>query len=756
MLLFTPAFLPPFLPRHPSAISAISPISYPNPSRFVRTVPHRFPPPHRQKPPPPSHRPSRTSLSAVAEVNADPAFLGGVTEALEFLAATTLVIPIFRRLKLSPILGFLLAGVVLGPHGLRLVKDVDDIREIADFGVLFLLFEMGLELSLDRLRKLRKYAFGMGFLQVSLTAIVLGLGARVMGGGLAESAVVGTALSLSSSAFILQILAEKGERQSRAGIATFGILLFQDIAVVPLLVLVPLLGSAGAFHPANMGDDVFVVVKEGVKHVVSVLGTLNFIVLAGGAVLKRIFNIVAESKSSEAFTSLALLTVLGTALMAQDLGLSMTMGSFLAGVLLAESSFRSRVKIDLEPFRGLFLGLFFITTGMSLDLSLFLTEPAQVAFLIGSLIFWKTVICTVVGLPFGLSLAESVRVGLLIGQGGEFAFVLFALANKLGFLPDDVNSFLITTVVATMALTPMLYELGMWVAPRIDEVVGSKGGTVTAKAAIKEVSEENFNFVLIFGFGPVGRVVGRMLSRKFIRWVAVEIDNRRVERAIASNLPVVYGDSQRPAEFLEANGLPNPEAFVITHSQDELVEDVLSAVRSSFPDRPVYVRAKNLKQQKEFLRRGATAMYPEMFETSLQLGQSVLEGFSTSREDIKSIKAEVRGDAGLSEVFEQYEGWFKKNMRQPGGDENGYFDGRSEYIEKAEFAERHSKRAKVRALRERVMSLDIDAFEDERDVIEKISNDVEDEDGMEWSEHEGVGNDSKRVNSPAKGNGADT
>lgn len=620
--------------------------------------------------------------------------------------------------------------------------------------MLFLLFEMGLELSLDRLRKLRKYAFGMGLLQVSVTAFVLGLGARAMGGGLAESAVVGSALSLSSSAFILQILAEKGERQSRAGVATFGILLFQDIAVVPLLVLVPLLGSAGAFHPANIGDDVFIVVKEGVKHIVAVLGTLNFIVLVGGTVLKKVFTVVAESRSSEAFTSLALLTVLGTALLAQDFGLSMTMGSFLAGVLLAESSFRSRVKIDLEPFRGLLLGLFFITTGMSLDLSLFLTEPVQVAFLMGSLIFWKTLVCTVVGLPFGLSLAESVRIGLLIGQGGEFAFVLFALANKLGFLPDDVNAFLITTVVATMALTPVLYEVGTFLAPRIDAVVGSKGGTVTAKAAIQEVSEENFNFVLIFGFGPVGRVVGRMLSRKFIRWVAVEIDNKRVEKAKASNLPVVYGDSQRPAEFLEANGLPKPEAFVITHSQDELVEDVLSAVRSAFPDRPVYVRAKNLRQQKDFLRRGATAMYPEVFETSLQLGQSVLEGFSTSREDIKAIKAEVRGDAGLSEVFERYEEWFKKNMRQPGGEENIDIEERAEYMEKAKLAEKQNKWARMRALKERVLSLEMDAFDDEGEVIERVSSDTEDEDGLRWSENTRTA-DSERTKGLAKGNGVD-
>lgn len=598
----------------------------------------------------------------------DAALIGGVTEALEFLAATTLIIPIFRRLNLSPILGFLLGGILLGPHGLRLVRDVEDVGQLADFGVLFLLFEMGLELSLDRLRKLRKYAFGMGTLQIALTSIVLGLGAFAMGGTITESAVVGTALSLSSSAFILQILTERGERQSRAGVATFGVLLMQDIAVVPLLLLVPFFG-AGKLDPphvARLAPSALHAVRDGARHIVATLGTLNFIVLAGGAFLKRVFTFVADSRSSEAFTSAVLLTVLGTALMTEEIGLSMTMGAFLAGVLLAESSFRSRIKVDLEPFRGLFLGLFFITTGMSLDISLFVRQPAAIAFLISSLVFCKSVVTTAVGLPFGLSLAESLRVGLLLGQGGEFAFVLFALANKLGYIGNSVNAFLTTTVVATMALTPLLYEAGTFLAPRIDKIVASSGGTVTTEAVIQEAADPNVGFVLICGFGPVGRVVGRMLSRKFIRWVAVDIDRKTVAKAVGKNLPVIYGDSVRPSEILSANSLPPPDAFVITQTSDELVEDTLGAIRSCFADRPVYLRAKNLRQQREFLKRGARAMYPETFETSLQLGQSVLEGFNTSDVDITAIKSEVRGDYGLNEVFKDYDEWFKQNIRTPG------------------------------------------------------------------------------------------
>ena len=640
------------LPQPPSTTSFIPPKSF-----SIRTSAPAFR----------SLRPKNAPIQCALPVDHVP--IAPLNEALSFLAATTITVPIFRRFNLSPILAFLLAGVILGPHGTRLIKDVDDIQALADFGVLFLLFEMGLELSLDRLRKLRKYAFGMGTFQVTLTSLVLSLGAYAMGASVPESAVIGTALSLSSSAFILQILAENKERQSRAGIATFGILLLQDIAVVPLLLLVPLLNGSIHLNVSSVTDESIHAIRDGAQHLVATLGTLNVVVLAGGAFLKRVFSIVAESKSSETFTSTVLLTVLGTALLTEKLGLSMTMGSFLAGVLLAESSFRSRIKIDLEPFRGLFLGLFFITTGMELDLSLFVTKPHYMLFLISSLIFWKSTITTFIGLPFGLSLAESVRVGLLLAQGGEFAFVIFALGRKLGFLPDDVNSFLITTVVASMALTPLLYNSGKYISRKIDALVRSSGGTITSEAALQDISGDSTPYVLICGYGPVGQVVGRMLSRKFIRWVAVDIDMKQVNSAVEQDFPVLYGDIVRISEIIEANSLSTPAAFVISVSIDEVVEDTLIGIRCAYPDRPVYLRAKNVEQQKEYLKRGATAMYPESFETSLQLGQSVLAAFNTSKVDIKAIKEEVREDSGLADTFDQYEEWFKENMRAPGGED---------------------------------------------------------------------------------------
>lgn len=622
----------------------------------------------------------------------DKDFLEGLELVLSMLVSTVVVIPVFKRLKVSPILGFLLVGVLLGPHGLKVVKDVEEITPLADVGVLFLLFEMGLELSFDRLRKLRKYAFGLGLAQMAACTTLLGLGAYGMGASTSESLVVGSALSLSSSAFILQLLAERGERQSRAGIATFGVLLFQDIAVVPLLVLVPLFSYTSWTSLTHLPD----LVRSAGVEVAKVLAALSVFVVLGGQLLRRVFQFVADSDSSEAFTASVLLTVLGTAFLTDELGLSMTLGAFIAGVLLAESSFRSRIAVDTEPFRGLFLGLFFITTGMSLNGELLVTQPGAVAFLVSSLVFCKAAVVTLVGLPFGLSLAESVRVGLLIGQGGEFAFVLFALAERLGYLPPNIYDFLVTVVVVSMAATPLLYTAGLWLAPRIDRWVERQGGVSTISAQLADFKPAASFFaaaagtpdpddkslvptsidrgllgdeevVILFGFGPVGRVVGRMLSRKFIRWVAVDSDPDLVQKASRSGLPVVLGDATLPREFLEASGISGSgvSAFVITVSDYGIVRSSLTAVRAAYPDRPVFVRARDVAMQKELLSLGANSSFPEMFETSVQLGAEVLRAFGTSKLDLSSIKREVRGDSGLGDAFSKYEAWYQENMRAP-------------------------------------------------------------------------------------------
>jgi len=597
-------------------------------------------------------RAARSTRSGVKSLKAiENGVISGLQDALEILISTVAVIPLFRRLNLSPILGFLLSGIILGPHGLRVVKDVEDITELADFGVLFLLFEMGLELSIDRLKRLRKFAFGLGSLQVTITSAALGMGAYIMGASVPESVVIGSALSLSSSAFVIQLLNERRERSQPFATASFGVLLFQDIAVVPLLVLVPLLSSsgwAGVSQLEQLASTLgFTLIKA--------LGAISGVWLIGSQFLKRLFNYVAESKSPEAFTSLVLLTVLGAAWFTDEFGLSMTLGAFLAGVLLAETNYRSQIIVDTEPFRGLLLGLFFITTGMSMDISLFFDQPLAVAFLISSLIAVKTSIMAVIGLPFGLSLAESIRIGLLLGQGGEFAFVLFALASKLGFMPEEVNNLLIVTVVASMALTPILADVGARLAPVIDRFTAMNGGeSSTLKAADTLASQssgsQNDSPVVLIGYGPVGKVIGEMLSQNFIPFSAIDLNPSIVSSSTLQGIRCVFGDATKP-EFYEHIDVKSPQRFIITISEEEVVERIIDAVRSKFPEKPVFVRAKDLHQQQMLLERGVKAMYPEDFETSLQLGAEVLKDCGVNVVDIKSMLLEYRSKNAYRKEF---------------------------------------------------------------------------------------------------------
>mmetsp|Transcript_2096 Transcript_2096/g.6264 ORF Transcript_2096/g.6264 Transcript_2096/m.6264 type:complete len:758 (+) Transcript_2096:181-2454(+) len=590
-----------------------------------------------------SSRPSRNRRRA-RWTCFDVGFLGGLEEALELLIATVAVVPIFKRLNLSPVLGFLVAGVALGPHGFKLIPNVEAISEIADIGVLFLLFEMGLELSLDRLKKLRVYAFGLGTLQMMITSTVLAAGAKFMGAGISESLVIGTGLSLSSSAFVLQLLAERKEKSTRYATATFGVLLLQDVAVVPLLVLVPLLATT---EWSGM-QEVETLISALALTALKALGAITGVVFIGGALLRPLFRFVSESRSPEAFTSVVLATVLGAGLITDALGLSMTLGAFIAGVLLSESSFRAKIVVDIEPFRGLLLGLFFITTGMSMDLSLFLTQPLEIIALIVSLIGVKASILGLLSLPFGLSAAEGTKIGLLLGQGGEFGFVLFALANKLGFLPEEVNQILVVVIVLTMALTPAMTEVASRLAPVIESRLHPTG-VDDIEEVVPNFKYNLTNAVVIVGFGEVGAVVADMLARKFLTFIAVDNNPQKVEEANVQGIPCLLADAQQPG-FLADLGIEKPAAVVLTMNSSKVAVGAIAAVRSTFPDAPIYVRAHDLGRMRLLTNLGVVATFPESFETSLALGEEVLRGYNIPEQDVVAIGRTLRNERGFAEI----------------------------------------------------------------------------------------------------------
>jgi Kef-type K+ transport system membrane component KefB len=427
--------------------------------------------------PTPSAESAETIISAI---HSDGGLLLNVlgNDLLIFLCATIGIVPLFKWLKASPVLGFLTAGLVMGPAGLKLFSDLQDMETLADFGVLFLLFEQGLELTIARLKSVSKYAFGMGTLQVVLSTAaffvfpflggvqfleyIVGSDPSVVDITRPDEAlVIGAALSLSSSAFVLKILQEKGQISSKFGEAALGILLLQDIAVVPLLVLLPIIEN-------GQTDVTQQITLLGVTILKALLG-LGGILVIGGKVIRYLFSIVAKTQSSETFVALCLLVAVGVGALTDSLGLSSTLGAFVAGTLLAESNYRTQIESDLKPFKGLLLGLFFLTTGASVDPYVIQQQlPTVLALLVG-LITFKSVIVAALGPFFDLTKAESVKNALVLSGGGEFAFVVLTLADKLHVIPDQLAKILVGVVVLSMALTPTLSNLGDKLANYVEE-----------------------------------------------------------------------------------------------------------------------------------------------------------------------------------------------------------------------------------------------------------------------------------------------
>ncbi|CAN1284612.1 K(+) efflux antiporter 3, chloroplastic [Linum perenne] len=598
-------------------------------------------------------------------------------DTLTFLAVTVVVVPVFRIIKASPILGFFFAGIVLNQFGF--IRNLTDVKVLSEWGILFLLFEMGLELSLARLKALAKFAFGMGLTQVVLSTLAFtafelppngAIGTKILQflfhsrsdlvniRSIDEAIVIGAALSLSSSAFVLQLLAEKGELPTRFGSATLGILLLQDIAVVPLLVILPVLESQNL-----VGESILpTLIQESLK---ALLG-LGLLSLAGKFGLRRVFEVVAEARSSEAFVALCLLTVAGTSLITQKLGFSDTLGAFLAGALLAETNFRTQIEADIRPFRGLLLGLFFVTTGTSVDTQLLFREWPNVLSLLGGLIVIKTLIITAIGPRVGLTLQESVRIGLLLSQGGEFAFVVFSLANRLGVLPLELNKLLIIVVVLSMALTPFLNEVGRRAAQFIDDksdkedVCSLSSSNLTSFHAglsidmkvLEPVNFEGSEPVVILGFGQMGQVLANFLATPFasaidgdavvgMPYIAFDLNPSVVQASRKLGFPILYGDGSRP-EVLRTAGFTAPKAVIVTYTGKKRTLEAVQRLRLAFPGIPIYARAQNIMHLLELKKAGATDAILESTETSLQLGSKLLKGLGVMSDDVNFLSQLVR------------------------------------------------------------------------------------------------------------------
>lgn len=557
-----------------------------------------------------------------------------LSDLLLLLLAPVIIVPLFQRLRTSPIVGYLVAGIVIGPDALGLIAETPTIDALAELGVAFLLFAIGLELSLQRLRLMRRLVFGLGGSQVLLTGAAIGLVAWLLGASGAAAIVIGGALALSSTAFVLQLLVERGEQVDRFGRTAFAILLFQDLAVVPLLVLVPLLGADPEQLLPAIG---LAALKAGL--------VLGLVLVAGRLVLRPIFRVVAATRSAELFVSATLLVVLGLGWLMTQAGLSMPLGAFLAGLLLSETEYRHQVEADIRPFRGLLLGLFFITVGLGMDLGVVLARLPDVALVLLGLITGKALLITALCLAFRLPIGDALRVGLLLAEGGEFAFVLMEAAMREGVLPDPTAQVLMASVALSLIATPFLAELGSQLARRIRRRAEGDLGTLRSEA------EELSDHVIIAGFGRVGQTIAKLLAAANVPHVGLDLDPIRVARCRDEGLPAFYADASR-MEVLAAAGAGRARAAVITIDQPGAVDRAVAALHQHFPELRLFVRGRDLRHRRALEERGATAVVPEAVEASLQLGGVVLESVGASPESASEIIQQLRRNdyAGLEAI----------------------------------------------------------------------------------------------------------
>jgi glutathione-regulated potassium-efflux system ancillary protein KefC/glutathione-regulated potassium-efflux system protein KefB len=537
-----------------------------------------------------------------------------------FLAAAVIAIPIFRRFKLGSVLGYLTAGIIIGPASLGLVESVDATQQIAEFGIVLLMFVIGLELQPSRLWVLRKPIFGLGSAQVAFTTIVVGIGTYfIFQQSWQSSLVIGFGLSMSSTALALQLLAERGQLHSQFGRSSFSILLFQDISVMPALALLPLLGVAAA---KSGGPGGILVLKF--------IAVLGIVVIGGRYVLRPMLRIVAATKVAEAMTAAGLLVVIGTALLVSQVGLSLSLGAFLAGVLLADSEFRHELEADIEPFKGLLLGLFFISVGMSANLELVREKPLLIIALTVAFMLIKVAILYGVGRVSGLSPIASRGLAVSLPSGGEFAFVLFGIAASLGVMDAKIAELLVLVVTGSMILSPVLLVLY----------------DVTFKH--NESDERPFDTpaelypkVIIAGFGRFGQIVGRILRAKQIPFTALEASQTQVDFLRRFGNQVYYGDASR-LELLRAAHAENAEVFVLAIDDADASVRTAELIRQHFPNLKIFARARNRQHAFRLMDLDVRYTIRETLVSSLELSVQVLEALGLSKSKSVETVAQFR------------------------------------------------------------------------------------------------------------------
>jgi monovalent cation:proton antiporter-2 (CPA2) family protein len=606
-----------------------------------------------------------------------------LTQAFVYLTAAVIAVPVARRLGLGSVLGYLLAGAAIGPFGLELLgAEGEDMMHIAEFGVVMMLFVIGLELEPMRLWRLRGSILGMGGLQVLITGTLMAGAALALNLPVPAAIAIGMTLSLSSTAIVLQTLAEKDLLQPAGGQASIAVLLFQDIAVIPMLALFPLLATGAAHHGGDAhAAGTWIAGLPAWLQTLAVLGAVALVILSGRFLMRPAFRALARVRLREVFTAAALLLVVGSALLMTRVGLSPALGAFLAGVMLANSEYRHELEGDIEPFKGLLLGLFFIAVGASVDFALIGTRPGMIAGLVAGILLVKFAVLFGIARGFRMSLDQSLLFALALPQVGEFAFVLFSFANQEGVLDTATTSPLVAAVAISMAATPLLLIINERVLmPRLGtrERVERDADTIDRESP-----------VLIAGFGGFGSSVGRLLRANGIPTVVLDIDSDRVELLRKLGLKVYYGDASR-LDLLRAAGAERARLLVLALDSPERTLEIVGIVRKHFPGLTIMARAFDWEDAHELIAAGVTHVYRQSLDASLRMGTDALRmmGF-------RAYQARRAAD--------QFMRWDEKAMvelTQQRSDEGSYLQAARQRIEDLE----------------RRMIADLEAVDEDRDA----------------------------------------
>lgn len=582
-------------------------------------------------------------------------------QAFMYLMAAVISVPIAKKLGLGSVLGYLLAGIVIGPFVLGLVgKEGSDVMHFAEFGVVMMLFLIGLELKPSLLWKLRRSIFGLGGLQMLLTTIIVGGISLFIGLSLTQSVGIGLILALSSTAIVLQTLAEKNQLKTEAGQSAFSILLFQDIAVIPILAILPLLAKNNKSahieaiqHEVHQVADAHVSSFSGWQQLLLIIGLVAFIIIAGRFISRYIFRFIAATGVREIFTAAALLIVIAIALAMEKVGLSPALGTFLAGVVLADSEYRHELESDIEPFKGLLLGLFFIAVGAGIDFNLLFQKPGTILIILSGLITIKFIVIFTLGRIFGLRAGKETQLAMSLAQGGEFAFVLVSFSQGINLFPSEWSGILIITVALSMAITPILMILN-------EKLIQPQYEKSENEVKADEITD-NEGEVIIAGFGRFGVILGRLLFANGIKATVLDNNPKNIQILRKFGFKVYYGDASRP-DLLEAAGIGSAKLLVMAIDDKEKSIETTKYLKRTYPNLEIVARAIDLKHLYEFYNLDIKDVNMEVFDSALDLGIIAMQklGFSNyqSYRAAKTFKKH-----NLSVLSDMYKHWLEDKSK---------------------------------------------------------------------------------------------